>query len=341
MNIIGEHVDYNDGFVLPFAINRGVEVRAESAERFIFESEGFKRYEMDSLERTGDWPDYIIGVIMGSAEKNIKIPPTKFTVRSNLPIGLGLSSSAALEVAAAMELKRILKVDLPPREILKICVNAERDFVGVECGIMDQYTALHARKGKALLIDVVKEEHEYVDLNLKDLKFAVIDSKVKHSLNTGGYNERKREAKQALRMMGKRSYREVEEEDLEKIKNERLRKRAEHVIGEIKRVMEAVKALRKGDVETLGRLLYESHESLSEKYEVSCRETDFIVNFMKRMKIEGARMVGGGFGGGVLVLSRKENILKAFEKLKEEYEKTFKLKPELIFVESENGVLNS
>ncbi len=337
VNIIGEHVDYNDGFVLPFAIDKRTWVDVKLSEKFVISSKGYGRIEVQSFKRTGKWVDYVVGVLSEMKSRGFEIRPVKINIWSDIPSGEGLSSSAALETAVALAISEILKIGIDKSEIVDISVSAERNFVGVQCGIMDQYTVVFSKKGKALLLDTMEISHEYVPLNLNGLSFGVIDSKVKHSLASGEYNKRRDETRKALKLLGKPSYREVDMKDLKRIRDPKLRKRAEHVLRESRRVVSAAKLLKDGKVEELGELLYESHESLSKLYEVSCDETDFIVDFLKKSGIIGARMVGGGFGGGVLVLDERKKIQNVFEALKNEYLKKFGIDPKLIFVESDDG----
>ncbi len=336
LNVIGEHVDYNDGFVLPFAINRRTRVKVSLSDRFEISSREMGRVVLKNVEKTGSWADYVLGVVQKLRERGYKIPPVSFQIESDVPIGMGLSSSAALEVATAFAIKKLLNFDLDNYEVLELTVKAEREFVGVKCGIMDQYTAIFAKKGFALLIDTMKISHEYVPLI--DARFFVLDSGVKHTLASGEYNRRREETKRALEIIGKKSYRDVKLEDLEKLKDGTLRKRAEHVVREIDRTLKAAEAMRDGNLKELGEFLYESHESLSKLYEISCDETDFIVDFLRKRKVEGARMVGGGFGGGVIAITRREDINEIFEDLKKEYHRNFGIELGIMEVESDDGV---
>ncbi len=337
VNIIGEHVDYNDGFVLPFAISKRTWVDAKRSEKFVISSRGYGRVEISSLKKTGKWTDYVTGVLKELESSGFKVPPVEIKIWSDLPAGSGLSSSAALETAVAFAISELLNLKLGKMDIVNISVRAERNFVGVQCGVMDQYTAVFSRKGQAMLLDTMKITHEYIPLNLNGLSFALIDSKVKHSLSSGEYNKRREETRRVLEILKKSSYRDVKIKDLEKISDTVLKKRAIHVLEETKRVVRAAEFLRSGKMKDLGELLYESHESLSELYEVSCDETDFIVEFLKKNGIIGARMIGGGFGGNVLVLDREEKIKRIFKKMSDEYFKAFKTKPTLMMIESDDG----
>ncbi len=338
VNIIGEHVDYNDGFVLPFAIDKRTWVDAKPSDEFVISSKGYGRVRIRRFEKTGKWIDYVIGVLNEIESRGFKVHPIEVNIWSDIPPGKGLSSSAALETAVTLAISELLELEIGESEIVDISVSAERNFVGVQCGVMDQYTAVFSKIGKALLLDTMKISHEYIPLRLDGLSFAIVDSKVKHSLASGEYNKRREETKRVLELLGISSYRYVDLKDLEKIEDPKLRNRAEHVLRETRRTVIAAGLLKEGKVAELGELLYESHESLSKLYEVSCEETDFIVDFLRGNGIIGARMVGGGFGGGVLVLDRRERIQSVFESLRAEYLRNFGIEPELIFIESDDGV---
>ncbi len=338
VNIIGEHVDYCDGFVLPFAVNRRTKVKVSPSERFEIISKGYGKVLLEKLEKASSWADYVIGVLVYIEELRGELVPLRLEIESNLPVGAGLSSSAALEVATAKAVDEMLGLGLSEWDILQVSLKAEREFVGVNCGIMDQYTTIYAKKGFALLIDTMKETHEYIPLNLRDAVLAIVESGVKHELASGEYNKRRAETGAVLKELGKKSYRDLTMKDVSKLSDAVLKKRAEHVLSEIQRTLEASKALKEGDVQRLGELLYESHESLSKLYEVSCEESDFIVGFFKDCGAIGARMVGGGFGGGILVLWKEEDIEECFKKLESVYRKKFNAIPDLLKVESDDGV---
>ncbi|AEH51421.1 galactokinase [Pseudothermotoga thermarum] len=339
VNIIGEHTDYNDGFVLPFAIDKYVEVDIQPSDRFEFHSDTFNEtVVLERHQKLGKWTDYPMGVIWAIEQMGFKVEPVKIHISSTLPIGSGLSSSAALEISVAYGLREIFKLPIDGKQLVEIGVKAEREFVGVRCGVMDQFTAVFGKKDYALLLDTMTLSFEYVPLNLGDYEFVLIDTQVKHELSSSEYNKRRAECEQALKVISKKSFREVKPEDLE-ILDPILKKRAKHVIDENARVLKAVKALRENRFYLLGELLYESHTSLRDLYEVSCDELDFIVGFLKgKLGILGARMVGGGFGGSVLVLARKNIIEWIFPELDEHYFKTFGKHPKLIKVQSDDGM---
>ncbi|MBB6061841.1 galactokinase [Thermosipho japonicus] len=339
VNLIGEHTDYNDGFVLPFAIDRYVQLEIEESDKFCFYSNNLnKEVIVSTLQKTNSWADYVIGVIKEIEKRGYKIQPVKIKVDSNIPIGAGLSSSAALEVASAYAISEFFGLNLPKMDIVKISREAEANFVGVNCGIMDQFASAFSKKDYAIFLDTMTLDFQFVPLNLKGYEIFVIDSNVKHELSTSEYNLRRKECESALEIIGKDSFRKVTREDL-KLLNGTLLKRVQHILEENERVLRTVKALKEDQIEKIGEYLYQSHESLRYLYEVSCDETDFIVDFLKGKEgFIGARMVGGGFGGGVIVISR-EGAFESIEKLLEnEYYSRFSIRPTFYKLNSSNGV---
>ncbi|MDK2886688.1 MAG: galactokinase [Thermosipho sp. (in: thermotogales)] len=339
INLIGEHTDYNDGFVLPFAINKYVEVSINQSEIYEFESKTFNNIvKLERLEKTNSWADYIIGILTILNKQGFKIPPVRISVDSNIPVGSGLSSSAALEVASCFALSEYFNLGLSKLDIAKISREAEASFVGVKCGIMDQFVSAFGKKDHAIFLDTMTLAYEYVPLDLKGFEIFVVDSKVKHELSSSEYNLRRKECEMVLEKLKKRSFRELLFEDL-RLLDGVLYKRARHVLEENERVLKTIKALEVKDFEEVGRLLFESHKSLKELYEVSCEETDFIVDSLKKFEgVLGARMVGGGFGGGVIVLAKEGTLEKIKKELSENYLNKFKKMLDFYELDSSDGV---
>lgn len=339
VNIIGEHTDYNDGFVLPFAIDKYVEVEIKPSNEYVFTSYTMNEtISLKKFQKLGKWTDYIMGVIWAIEQEGFKTEPVQINVFSNLPIGAGLSSSAALETATAYGISEVFDLKLDKMKLVEVGVKAEREFVGVRCGVMDQFTAVFAKKDHAIFLDTFNLSYEYVPLDLDGFEFALIDSNTKHELSSSEYNKRREECEKVLKTVNKKSFRELNYDDLVKL-DPLLRKRARHVLDENKRVSLAVRALKNSEIFLLGNILYESHVSLRDLYEVSCDETDFIVGFLKgELEISGARMVGGGFGGSILVLAKKGRIDEIFPQLERSYFKRFGKKPELVKIKSDDGV---
>jgi len=337
INIIGEHTDYNDGYVLPFAIDKYIYLEIEKSDKFIFISKNSNQeISLKNLQKTNTWADYIIGVIIELEKKVGKIPPFMFKIHSDLPMGAGLSSSAALEVVSAYALNDILELKLSSEELALIGWNAENKFVGLNCGIMDQYASVLSKENHALFIDTYTKKYELIPLNLKDFHFYIINSGVKHELGNSEYNIRRKQCEEALRILERKSFREVTYDDLNKLDDVHYR-RAKHVLDENARVLKTIESLKNDNIEVIGEILFESHESLKNLYEVSCEEIDYIIDYL-RNRVLGARIVGGGFGGSVLVLSEEGEFENIIKNLKEEYFNEFSVELEYFKVNSSNGV---
>lgn len=332
VNIIGEHTDYNDGFVLPIAIDKHIFLSIEKVEDNLIRVNSLGRapisFTVSEIEKTGDWGDYVKGVFwVLKKEKGLDCGGLSIEINSTLPEGAGLSSSAALEVATITALNTVFKLNLNDEELYKFAQKAENEFVGVNCGIMDQFASVMGKAGNAIFLDTVNMNYEYLPLEMGEYSFIVFDSKVHHKLSSDNYNVRKEEAAQALKALGKETYRELTLAELfaNKSKLQELHyRRALHVVSENMRVLEAKKIIDNSNFENLGRLLIQSHESLALDYEVSCEEIDFIVDTLRELKgVSGSRMIGGGFGGSVLALCEKDELNKVVEVLKTRYLEKF------------------
>jgi galactokinase len=318
-NLIGEHTDYNDGFVLPFAINRGTFAAAAPHRDAVLEltsrqaagrgagAGGRVEIPLDSLAPgsvTG-WAAYPAGVVWALREAGYPVTGARVAVDSDLPQGAGLSSSAALECAVALALTQLAGLDVVRQELAAIARRAENDFVGVPTGIMDQSAALLCQAGHALLLDCRSGEADSVPLDpaLSGLALVIIDTRARHALTESGYGARHIECEEAARALGVRTLREVSgPESLSALADPVLRRRARHVITENQRVLEAAALLRRGKVDGIGRLLNESHASLRDDFEISWPEADVAVDAAVGAGALGARMMGGGFGGSVIAL---------------------------------------
>ncbi len=317
VNLIGEHTDYNEGFVLPVAIDRTVlaafarrasrEVRAYSLD---FEQED--AFLLDDIRcREGDvWGNYLRGVAAVLQAAGHDLTGLDLAIQGDVPIGAGLSSSAALEVAVLGAFRAACGLTIEPRDAALLAQRAENEFVGVACGIMDQMAAVLGRRDHALLIDCRSLETEPIALNLvrHGLRIVVADTGVRRQLSESAYNQRREECERALELLGNltpyqkpRSLRDITPEYLEAMGGglpEPLLGRARHVVRENERVLKSVEALEKGDLAAFGGMLYASHESLAEDYEVSSAELDLMVELARSAEgVVGARMTGAGFGG--------------------------------------------
>ncbi|HEY4870941.1 MAG TPA: galactokinase [Candidatus Dormibacteraeota bacterium] len=346
MNIIGEHTDYNEGFVLPAAIDRHVAValRLRRDGRVALRSDRYQAaIDLDALpsRRQGNWGDYLVGVAREIDKHHGAGPGFDVFVASDLPVGSGLSSSGALEVAGAVAMLAARGIEMPALEIARLCQTAENVFVGARTGIMDQFTALKARGGNAILLDCRSMQEEQVPLPDGRLAWLLADSRVHHELAASAYNQRRAECEAAARAMGLSSLRDATEPDLERIANPIERHRARHVVTENARVLRAADALRRRAPRGLGPILYASHESLRLDFAVSCRELDCLVELAAGMsQVIGARMMGGGFGGCVLVLLEATGTDDVEQHLAEGYADEFHKSPEFYRVRSVDGAMS-
>lgn len=333
VNIIGEHVDYNDGFIMPFAIDKVTKVTVKDSEGddFIISSKGFDKKVIlkdEMMKSTGEWTDYIKGCYtILTSFLNLDIPPMAIEIESNVPFGAGLSSSAAIEVATLTALAGYMGIHLDKRDLYTLAQAVEHKFVGVMCGIMDQFVSVMGAENKAVFLDTMTMSHEYVELNMGDAEFYIINSNVKHSLDDGEYNIRRDQCESALKKLSHKSFRELNTDELEEKKNlltDVEYKRARHVLTENRRVLACKKAIMDGEVETVGKLLYETHLSLKNDYECSCIEIDFLTDELMKMKeVYGARIMGGGFGGSLILLVNNRFNVTCVDSLKRRYHEKF------------------
>jgi galactokinase len=312
VNIIGEHTDYNDGFVLPMALSEGVTVcaarRADNRLVVMSRQAGLAALQLDDLAPgtvTG-WPAHVAGVAWALRQAGYITSGASIAVDSDLPPGAGLSSSAALECAIALALTELSGLNLPRPDLVRITHRAENDFVGVPTGIMDQSAALLCRSGQALLLDCRTACTAAMPLDLPAARrcLVIIDTRIRHALSDGRYAQRRHECEAAARMLAVPTLREVTggAEQLADIQNDVLRQRATHVIEENSRVLQAAGFLQHGQLAHIGSLMTASHSSLRDDFDVSWPQADAAVEAALSGGADGARMTGGGFGGAVLAL---------------------------------------
>lgn len=348
VNLIGEHIDYCDGFVLPLAIERAVVIVAapngtdnvRAATRFCEDLAEFSS-SGNQEKGTPKWSNYLRGVIHGFHERGIATPGFDAFIVSSLPGGAGLSSSAALECAVATVLESLTGKFLNRQEKALLAQKAEHDFAGVPCGIMDQYASVYGEDGKLVLIDCQTGEPEMVPFNSENLTILISNTKVSHELSDGGYAARRKNTEDGLAAIGKPSWRDVSPADLEAAKekmDETTFRRSRHVVGEIARTIGAVEALENSDFDKLGALMYASHNSLRDDFEVSCPELDHLVKAASQLPgVIGARMTGGGFGGSTVTLCHAENAEEIAAALAKSYEAEFGFAPEIFATRPADG----
>ena len=320
VNLIGEHTDYNDGFVMPAAIDLAtyVAVEARAEPMLVVDSENLgERREFplaDSAARArNDWSDYVRGVAVTLERSGFRLRGANLTIRGKVPIGSGLSSSAALEVAVGQALLAISGFSLSAPDLARLCQRAENEFVGVNCGIMDQFACCCAQAGHALLLDCRSLEFRMVPLP-GDVRVMICDTRVRHRLNSGGYNQRRAECEEGVCLLKRRdsAIRSLRDATLENLEQaglpEVIFRRCRHVITENARVTRAAAALEAGDLGLFGRLMCDSHRSLRDDYGVSCEELDLMVRTAEAVPgVYGSRMTGAGFGGCTVSLVKAEN----------------------------------
>ena len=297
VNLIGEHTDYNDGLAMPFAIERGVTVTAEPARRFTIDALDLgERDEFDDPERADGWRAFPRGMVAELRAAGFEVAPAHLTITGDVPKGSGLSSSAALEAALALALLGGAPDDLV--ELAKLCSRVENDWVGAETGLLDQLASLCSREAHVLRIDFRSLAVDAYPLDLGDWQLVTVESGATHDLATGGYNERRAECRAACEALGVTTLRDATTGKLDGA----LERRVRHVVSENARVEATARALDAHDLETVARLLDESHASLRDDYEASVPEVEATVERLKAAGAAGARIVGGGFGGSVLAL---------------------------------------
>ena len=322
INIIGEHTDYNLGYVLPAAINLRSRffLSRRSDKKVCIWAENFKKKDTFSLQKIcyseqNKWVNYVKGVFWVLEEEGFNLQGINGLVWGDIPLEAGLSSSAALEVSIVQGLNTLFKLDLEPRRMAEIARRAENDFVGVKCGLMDQFISIFGQKNKALFLDCETLKYQLIPLDLEKagLQILVFDSGVRRELSSSEYNKRRMESSRALELLKKygiNSYKDVTLSVLVERKdeiNKVLLKRARHVISENNRVKKAVEAIKKSDFLMLGQLIFQSHKSLRENYEVSCPELDLLYDSAQEFSgCLGARLTGAGFGGSGIALIKKE-----------------------------------
>ena len=353
VNLIGEHTDYNDGFVLPFAIDKhtvvaaaersGRRVRALSLE---FNEEAAFDLDAGDARASNRWIDYVEGTARTLDAEGPPLAGAQLVITSDIPPGGGLSSSAALEISAGLALLAIANRRLDPLALAVAARRGENEFVGAQVGIMDQYTAVFGRAGEALLLDCRTLRSEAVPLPSADWAVAVIHSGVGHELAGSAYNDRRRECREAVALLQEkrpavRALRDVTPEDwreLEGLLPEPLRRRARHVVTENARTLRAAEALRQGDVKTLGRLMQASHASLRDDYEVSSPELDLLVTLaLDDPAVAGARLTGGGFGGCTVNLVRADAADRFLSDVPAEYARRTGRTPRAFLVTASDG----
>lgn len=348
INIIGEHTDYNDGFVFPAAVDMGVVAAIHKSDTanctvIALDFDSTIVFELDKIRpsKEGSWENYVLGVIAEIQKRGKVLGNFNMVLKGNIPEGAGMSSSAALENSVTLGLNELFRLDLSKEEMIFISQKAEHNYVGVNCGIMDQYASMFGIKDNALHLDCRTIKAKPYKIDFKDHQIMLINTNVKHSLSDSAYNDRRSACEQVSKILGVTALRDATEADLEQIKDrvsaENYQK-ALYVIQENERTIKAAKAIENGDLETLGQLIYQSHDGLSKQYKVSCEELDFLVGHAKaNHNVLGARMMGGGFGGCTINLIAKKAVDDFTESVSAAYARKFNRECTVYFVALSDG----
>ena len=342
VNLIGEHTDYNNGFVMPTAIDKTIKfyLKANGSQTNCnVNSLNFNssfNFDLDDDNRNGDeWTLYILGVVKEIQKLGKHLKGFDCLMYSDLPIGAGISSSAALECGLAYGLNALFDLKMSKLDIVKLSQKAEHNYVGTQCGIMDQFASVMSKTGNVIKLDCESLDYELIPFNIKPYKLLLLNTNVSHNLASSEYNVRRQECEEGVRILKTQfkninSLRDVSFDQLETVKEKLtpvIYKRCLYILQENARVLKAAECLSNGDLKAFGFLMYASHEGLQHKYEVSCKELDFLTDFSKENPaILGCRMMGGGFGGCTINLIHEEKISEYVEDVSQAYREKFNLK---------------
>ncbi|MFD2101531.1 galactokinase [Flagellimonas iocasae] len=353
INFIGGHTDYNKGFVLPAAIDKKIHFyfrKNDSEDRATIHSKQYDnplQINLSKIERSSTlWENYILGVIQQIQKLGKTLKGFECIIESNLPIGSGLSSSAALECGMAYGLDRLFDLNLTKQEIISLSMTAEHEFVGTKCGIMDQFASVNGKKDHVMLLDCRTKEYKYIPAVLKPYKVLMLNTNVSHQLSDGQYNSRQDECIEAVAIIQKQFpevsfLRDVTLPMLEACKPNLSPihyKRSLFIVEENARVLKAAKAFEENNIEELGKLIYACHDGLKNLYQISCPELDFLVDYAKTKSfIVGARLMGGGFGGCTINLVHEDFVKPYIEEVSKAYNEKFNIDLSAFEVNLSNG----
>ena len=336
VNLIGEHTDYNNGMVLPAAIDKNIILAIgkrddDAIQLYSLDQRQSHVTALDALERSPMlWPDYILGVVQQLIKRGHTLRGFNLVFGGDIPQGAGLSSSAALECATAFALNELFDLGIQRLDIALTAQAAENEFVGVKCGLMDQFASVFGQEQRLIKMDCADISHEYIPFNNPDLRIVLFDTQVKHSLASSAYNERREQCEYGVALIqkhhpGVKSLRDATLQQLEqyvKPVDEVVYNRCRYVVSEIQRLQDGCEDLKKDDFEAFGKRMFETHEGLQHLYEVSCEELDLLVDLVRRNDaVLGARMMGGGFGGCTINLVKASRVQEVVNEVTEAYAK--------------------
>jgi len=361
VNIIGEHTDYNEGYVLPAAIDKAIIValsKRNDEEIHLYAQELGREYktQVSGLKPVQNgtkdsWANYVLGVVdqIQNSPKNLKVSGFNLLLTGNIPMGAGLSSSAAIECAALYGLSQLFNLSLEKMEIVRMAQQAEHKFAGLKCGLMDMFASVHGKKDHVMKFDCKTLDFEYVPFKLSGIKIVLFNSNVPHTLNTSEYNTRRQQCEKGVEIVQAAtnhsppytSLRDITMSQLEefvKPKDELIFKRCRYVVGENSRLLTGCEDLKQGNLAALGKKMYETHDGLSKDFEVSCKELDFLVDAVRNNKnVIGSRMMGGGFGGCTINLVKEEAIDDLVKTVSAEYQAKTNLALSCYIAQIEDG----
>ncbi|MEA5260834.1 galactokinase [Arcicella aquatica] len=338
INLIGEHTDYNDGFVLPAAIDKAIYFaiaprQDDTCNVYAYDLESSDSFSISDIQKsTNSWANYLIGVVDEIQKAGQTIKGFDLVFGGDIPLGAGVSSSAAVETGLAFALNEIYVLGLATMQMVKIGKAAENNFVGVNCGIMDQFASMFGKKDAVIRLDCRSLDYQHFPLSLPNHTIILCNSGVKHSLGDSEYNTRRLECEEGLRILGGiypavKSFRDLTLTMVENAKDslsENVYKRCVYVVGEIDRVVVACEALEQNDLATFGKKMYETHDGLQHNYAVSCEELDFLVDETREdSAVVGSRMMGGGFGGCTVNIVEKSNAAAFLQRIKRAYQSKY------------------
>lgn len=348
INLIGEHTDYNGGFVFPGAIDKGMiaEIRLNGTDKvraFALDLDEYCEFGLNEEDKPAQsWACYIFGVCRETIKRGGRIAGFDTVFAGDVPLGAGMSSSAALESTFAFALNYLFNLGIDKFELARIGQSTEHNYCGVNCGIMDQFASVFGKKGNLMRLDCRSMEFEYFpfDPGKHGYRLVLLNSCVKHELVGSPYNDRRASCERVAKVLGQEFLRGATMEQLDAVKDsisEEDYMRARYVIGEERRVLDVCDALAKGDYETVGKRMYETHWGMSKDYEVSCEELDFLAEIAEKCGVTGCRIMGGGFGGCTINLVKEELYDKFIETAKKEFSVRYGHEPKVIDVVISDG----
>ncbi len=351
VNLIGEHTDYNEGFVLPGAVDKKIYVGiAKNGTNFlnVFANQYKQKFSfgLDELHPVDGWATYLLGMIYQFKQKGLEINGVDLVIDGDVPLGAGMSSSAAVCSAFGFALNELFGFGLSRMDLALMGQQTEHTFAGVMCGIMDQFASLHGKKGNVMKLDCRSLEYEYIPFDFPDYKIVLVNTMVSHALASSEYNVRRQQCEEGVAVLQKyypsiKFLRDVSNEQLEKHKSELsevVYRRCSFIIKENERLLYGCDLLKKGDLKSFGKMMFEAHEGLSKGYEISCKESDFLVEQAKQFDaVMGARQMGGGFGGCTINIVKEDSLTSFSTYIRDNYKIKFDVVPEIYITQIEDG----